>query len=66
MPFAYSGAWWQITSIAHCYVSLNRGCADKEFKVIKGATHYYQGQPELLQEAVDTVIDWMRKHNFAE
>ena len=26
---------------------------DKTFHVIKGATHYYQGQPELLQQAVD-------------
>ncbi len=42
------------------------GSADKEFKIIKGATHYYQQQPELLQEAVDTVIGWMRARGFAE
>ena len=29
--------------------------SDKTFHVIKGATHYYQGQPELLKEAVDYV-----------
>ena len=25
---------------------------DREFHLIKGATHYYKGQPELLAEAV--------------
>jgi pimeloyl-ACP methyl ester carboxylesterase len=32
---------------------------DKTFHVIKGATHYYQGQPQLLKEAVDTCLGWM-------
>jgi pimeloyl-ACP methyl ester carboxylesterase len=32
---------------------------DKTFHVIKGATHYYQGQPGLLQEAVSTCVGWM-------
>ena len=28
-------------------------------KLIKGATHYYQGQPEHLQQALDLCIGWM-------
>lgn len=32
---------------------------DKTMHVIKGATHYYAGQPELLREAMDTCFDWM-------
>ena len=31
---------------------------DKEFVSIKGATHYYLGQPDLLAVCIDTVIDW--------
>ena len=34
--------------------------------VIKGATHYYRGQPELLQEAVDTAKGWMAERNFID
>lgn len=37
---------------------------DKTFKVIKGATHYYAGQPELLQEAVDLCLSWMRERKL--
>ena len=37
---------------------------DKTFKVIKGATHYYAGQPELLQEAVDLCLAWMRERKL--
>jgi pimeloyl-ACP methyl ester carboxylesterase len=33
---------------------------DKAFHLIKGATHYYQGQPELLKEAVETCVGWLR------
>jgi pimeloyl-ACP methyl ester carboxylesterase len=36
------------------------GGPDKTMKVLKGAKHYYQNQPELLAEAVDTTLDWMR------
>jgi alpha-beta hydrolase superfamily lysophospholipase len=32
---------------------------DKTMKVIKGGTHYYQGQPELLSEAVGHCLEWM-------
>ncbi|MSQ70823.1 MAG: alpha/beta hydrolase [Betaproteobacteria bacterium] len=35
------------------------GSKDKTFLAIKKATHYYVGQPELLQQAVDTCMDWM-------
>lgn len=37
---------------------------DKRMTIIKGATHYYKGQPELLQEAVDTAKDWLAERNF--
>lgn len=36
------------------------GSADKSFEIIKGATHYYVGQPELLQDAIDLCMEWMR------
>ena len=39
---------------------------DKTFRVIKGATHYYQGQPELLKEAVDTCLGWMAKQRLID
>ena len=39
--------------------------ADKTLKAIKGATHYYVGQPELLQQAVDTCRLWMRERGLA-
>jgi len=39
---------------------------DKTFHVIKGATHYYQGQPELLKEAVDTCLAWMAKQKLID
>ncbi len=32
---------------------------DKTYTVIKGATHYYVAQPQLLQQAVDTCMEWM-------
>lgn len=35
------------------------GSNDKTFHVIKGATHYYQGQPELLRQGVRVLIDWL-------
>jgi alpha-beta hydrolase superfamily lysophospholipase len=35
------------------------GCADKTMRVIKGATHYYAGQPEQLAEAVSLVRHWL-------
>ncbi len=39
---------------------------DKSMKVIKGATHYYQGQPELLKQAVDINLGWMRERNLLD
>ena len=38
--------------------------ADKTLKSIRGATHYYAGQPELLQQAVDLALDWMNERNL--
>lgn len=35
------------------------GSEDKTYHVIKGATHYYAGQPELLAEALATQRDWL-------
>ena len=37
---------------------------DKLFVEIKGATHYYQGQPELGAEAIDHIRAWMHAHGF--
>jgi hypothetical protein len=39
---------------------------DKTFRVIKGATHYYQGQPELLKQAVELCVGWMGKQNLLD
>src|SRR5262245_59283117 len=42
------------------------GSADKTMKAIKGATHYYARQPELLQTAVDTCLDWLAARNLLD
>jgi pimeloyl-ACP methyl ester carboxylesterase len=39
---------------------------DKTFRVIKGATHYYQGQPELLKQAVELCVGWMDKQKLLD
>ena len=39
---------------------------DKTMKVIKGATHYYQGQPAQLQEALDVWVGWMRRQKLMD
>ena len=39
---------------------------DKSFHVIRGATHYYQGQPELLKQAVETCLGWMAKQRLID
>jgi alpha-beta hydrolase superfamily lysophospholipase len=39
---------------------------DKKMKVIKGATHYYLGQPELLKEAVATTTTWLRERRLLD
>lgn len=33
--------------------------ADKSYVAIKGATHFYQGQPALLRQAADAMLDWL-------
>ena len=42
------------------------GSRDKTFHVIQGATHYYQGQPELLKQAVEVCVGWMAKRNLLD
>ena len=39
---------------------------DKTMKAIKGATHYYQGQPEQLQEALSTTMTWLRERKLID
>jgi len=31
---------------------------------IKGATHYYVGQPDKLRECIDMVLRWSRSKNL--
>ena len=33
---------------------------------IKGATHYYVGQPALLNQTVELSLDWLAKRGFGE
>lgn len=42
------------------------GSADKTFSEIKGATHYYAGQPELLAEATQLIRGWLVKRQLLE
>ena len=37
---------------------------DKTFYEVKGATHYYQDQPELGAEAAGVVKNWLNTHGF--
>ena len=39
--------------------------ADKTYRVIEGATHYYLGQPEKLAEAVSVCAGWLEERGFA-
>jgi pimeloyl-ACP methyl ester carboxylesterase len=39
---------------------------DKSLHLIKGATHYYQGQPELLKQAVELCVGWMARQNLLD
>jgi len=39
--------------------------ADKTYRVIEGATHYYLGQPEQLAEAVSICAGWLEERGFA-
>lgn len=41
------------------------GSTDKTFVQIKGATHYYAGQPELLRDVTRLTLDWLgERHLF--
>jgi len=40
------------------------GTQDKTFRVIKGANHYYAGQPELLAEATDLIFGWLAERGI--
>jgi alpha-beta hydrolase superfamily lysophospholipase len=40
--------------------------ADKTFGRIKGATHYYAGQPELLAEATQLIRGWLAERRLLE
>jgi alpha-beta hydrolase superfamily lysophospholipase len=42
------------------------GSPDKTFAVIKGATHYYAGQPELLKEATALILGWLKQRKLLE
>lgn len=36
---------------------------DRQMHIIKGATHYYKGQPELLKQCIDLAVGWLNsKH----
>lgn len=39
---------------------------DKIYVELPGATHYYLGQPDLLQRCIDTVRDWSRARGLLE
>jgi dienelactone hydrolase len=39
---------------------------DKQFALIKGATHYYAGQPALLSESTQLLFDWLRVRQLIE
>lgn len=36
----------------------------KQLTCIKGATHYFQGQPDLLVQAASQMIDWLREQEL--
>lgn len=38
--------------------------ADKRFETIEGATHYYAGQPDLLDRANRLLFDWMEERRL--
>ena len=40
--------------------------ADKTFHVIKGATHYYQGQPELQRQATTCLLEWLGQRGLLD
>lgn len=55
----------EICTPSHTMALFNAvGHDDKELHEIKGATHYYLGQPEQLKQAVSICLGWLAKHNF--
>lgn len=38
--------------------------APKELYEIAGANHYFKGQPELLEQFADKVVDWLGEHDL--
>jgi pimeloyl-ACP methyl ester carboxylesterase len=42
------------------------GSKDKTMVVLKGANHYFVGQPELLKQAVDMCIAWMKERRLLD
>ncbi len=40
------------------------GSADKTYRVIEGANHYYKEQPDKLAEAVTACGAWLEERNF--
>jgi len=39
---------------------------DRQYHLVKGATHYYKGQPKLLAEALEVTSGWMRKKGLLD
>lgn len=39
---------------------------DKELHFVKGATHYYIGQPDKMAEAVAIVAGWLKKKKLLD
>ncbi len=37
---------------------------DKTMRQIQGASHYYKGQPDKLEEAVTVVVNWVGEHGL--
>ena len=40
------------------------GTDDKSYHLVKGATHYYVGQPEHLAECLATIETWCRERSL--
>lgn len=38
----------------------------KDYVTIKGANHYYAGQPELVEQASQVTLDFLRKHSLID
>ena len=35
--------------------------APRQIELVKGATHYFEGQPDLLARTLDTLAEWIRQ-----